>query len=121
MKLQECREIQQKTGEKQRLATAGSHKHAKARETVASRGCKEGLKTRSPADAETARWPLGSWDQKGGAAKQKLEPPHPQGNTATAEIQEQRGREGHESNRQFPPLPPVFCQASLGKPTSGHW
>lgn len=94
MKLQECREIQQKTGEKQRLATAGSHKHAKARETVASRGCKEGLKTRSPADAETARWPLGSWDQKGGAAKQKLEPPHPQGNTATAEIQEQRGREG---------------------------
>ena len=86
MKLQECREIQQKTGQKQRLATAGSHKHAKARETVASRGCKEGLKTRSPADAETARWPPRSWDQKGGAAKQKLEPlpphTHTQGNTA---------------------------------------
>lgn len=68
MKLQEYREIQQKTGEKQRLATAGSHKHAKARETVESRGCKQGLKTRSPADAETVRWPRGSWDQKGGAA-----------------------------------------------------
>ena len=68
MKLQEYREIQQKTGEKQRLATAGSHKHTKACETVESRGCKQGLKTRSPADAETVRWPRGSWDQKGGAA-----------------------------------------------------
>lgn len=89
MKLQERRGIQQETVEKQRLATAGSHKHTRAREDSGSRGWDQGPKPGLLQILKLRDGPMGAGTIRQGLRGRSWSL---EGNTATAEMQEQRER-----------------------------